>query len=336
MKSSFLVSIVLSALVSVPALAQTNRPRRVQQKPSVTKPAAPAASTQTTSQAVSATAAAEKSSFDKFYERLSIGYFGVFTSPTLEDWDTRNAAISPEYGDTGKHCRKNCDTYAMNLWSQINFAYDFGWLMKFVVIPRWTTYFDNPRDMGAPEDQGTFGLEDFLVGFAGSIITSEDKKFNWFIRPGMRLPTSRFSRDYDHPAFGQITHQLEVAHFITYDFNPQWQLGLQLQQRFWIFENRYNYSRARFLTSPYVSYAVADTTKLQVYYNHFLENNKRWKSVNGKDPVFKDVWQELQIGVAQDITKTVNVMPYLGLFVNDVPFSSRSAYLGAWISWKIK
>lgn len=344
MKSSFLVSIVLSAFVCVTASAQTNRARRVQQRPAAQKPAAakPATqattTTQTTTQATSETPAAEKSPFDRFYDRLAISYFGVFTSPTLEDWDSSNAAISPDWGDTGKTCRKNCDTYAMNLWNQVNFAYDFGWKMKFVFIPRWTVYFANPRDMdrSAGEDRAMLGLEDFLVGFAGTIFSTEDKKFNWFIRPAMRLPTSHFTRHYDHPTFGQITHQLELAHFLTYDPNPQWQFGLMLQQRMWVYEYRYNPSRLRLLTAPYISYAVTEKTKVQLYYQNMIENNKRWESINGKKPVFKDYYQDALLAVGHDITPTVNLMPYVGVFVNDVPLSMRSAYLGAWISWKIK
>ena len=348
MKSSFLVSIVLGAIVSVSAWGQTRTTRRAQ-KPigTITKPAAkPAAktaapatsTTQTSTQAVSETTAAEKSSFDKFYDRLAISYFGVFTSPTLEDWNSANAAISPQFGDTGKRCRKNCDTYAMNLWNQVNFAYDFGWKMKFVLIPRWTVYFANPRDMdrSAGEDRAMVGLEDFLVGFAGVIVASEDKKFNWFVRPAMRLPTSHFTRHYNHPVFGQITNQVELAHFITYDPNPQWQFGLQLQQRMWVYDYRYNPSRLRFYTSPYISYAATESTKIQLYYQNMIENNKRWKSVNGKDPVFKDVYQDIMFGVAHDVTPRMNVMPYLGFFVDDIPHSSRSAYIGAWVSYKIK
>jgi hypothetical protein len=72
------------------------------------------------------------------------------------------------------------------------------------------------------------------------------------------------------------------------------------------------------------------------YYQNMLENNKRYKSINGKNPVFKDVYQDIMLGVARDITPTFNLMPYLGLFVNDVPLSTRSAYLGMWIGWKVK
>lgn len=352
MKSSFLICFALSALVSVPALAQTNRrraqPARVQTTPK--RVAAPkktvAPRTQTTTQAVSTTKAAEKSPFDRFYDRLSLGYFGVFTSPNLQRMNAANAALSPEFGDTGRECRKNCDTYAMNLWSQVNIAYDFGWIMKFVIIPRWTIHFANPSDMSRSvgEDRAMIGLEDALVGVAGVVLASEDKKFNWFIRPAMRLPTSHFSRTYNQtdnattgkPGVGRITNQLEIAHFITYDPNPKWQYGLMLQQRLWVYEYRINPTRLRYYTSPYVSYAIRETTKIQLYYQNMIENNKRWESINGKKPVYKDVWQDVMLSVAQDVTPRMNVMPYVGLYVNDVPLSMQSAYIGAWISYKIK
>ncbi len=351
MKSSFLLTMLLSALVSFSALGQTNRARRVQQKPAApaaSKPAAATTTTQTSTQSVATASAADKTPFQRFYDRLSIGYFGVYTSPTLENWNSRNAAISPALGDarldgtddteTGR-CRKNCDTYAMNIWNQVNFGYDFGWIMKFVFIPRATIYLANPGDMnrGVGEDRAMIGLEDFLVGFAGSIVTSEDKKFNWFIRPAMRLPTSHFSRNYKSGAFGDITHQLEVAHFITYDPNPQWQIGLQLQQRFWIYEDRYSPDRLRFYTSPYISYAPSEKTKIQAYYQSMIENNKRSKNIGDrKEPSFRDIYQDVMVGVAHDVTPTLNIMPYVGYFVDDIPLSMRSAYLGAWISYKIK
>lgn len=351
MKSSFLVSIVLSALVSVSAFAQTNRPARakqkqrpvaVQQKPAKKAVAKPVtvpvpATTQTTTQAVTETKAAEKSAFDKFYDRLSINYFGVYTSPVLKKWNSANAAISKEWGDTGRKCTLNCDTYAQNVWNQVNFAYDFGWKMKFVFIPRWTVYLSNPRDMSpsAGEDRAMIGLEDFLTGFAGVIWASENKKVNWFIRPAMRLPTSHFTRHYENGAFGQITNQVELAHFITYDANAQWQFGLQMQQRMWVYDYRFNPSRLRFYTSPYVQYAINEKTRVAVYYQSMIENNKRWESVNGKKPIFKDYYQDVMVAFGRDLTDRFSIMPYIGYFVDQTPHSTQNAYLGSWISYKI-
>ena len=65
------------------------------------------------------------------------------------------------------------------------------------------------------------------------------------------------------------------------------------------------------------------------------ENGKRWKSINGKTPVFKDTWQNTMVGVAKDITPKLNIFPYVGTFVNR-PLSDKSFWVGAWISYQIK
>ena len=67
-----------------------------------------------------------------------------------------------------------------------------------------------------------------------------------------------------------------------------------------------------------------------------LENNKRNKSINGKNPVYKNMWQNAYIGVGKDITPKLNVYPYISAFVNDVPFSMRSLWTGLWVSYTIK
>src|SRR5690606_12081770 len=137
------------------------------------------------------------------------------TTPDFEQWEDNHAAISPEY-ELGPDCN-NCDTYSFNLWSQVNFSYNFGAAMKFNVIPRWTTFFATPKDQD-PGERGTFMLEDMLVGFSGVILSSADKRFNWWMRPGVRLPTSHFTRNYNHAEFGRLTHGLELTQTFTYDF----------------------------------------------------------------------------------------------------------------------
>jgi hypothetical protein len=67
-----------------------------------------------------------------------------------------------------------------------------------------------------------------------------------------------------------------------------------------------------------------------------LENNKRWESINGKKPSYRNVWQNAYIGVAKDVTPKLNLFPYISAFVNDVPFSMRSFWAGLWISYSIK
>lgn len=335
MKSSFLLFLILGALLTSSVFGQT--------KPKKAAAVAPKKTTTTSTPAASQVAEAPKTSFDKFYERLSVGYFGVLTSPPLKKWDSRYASLSPEFSG-GDPC-VNCDTYSANLWSQFNFAYNFGGKMKFNLLPRFTTFFDEAPAQGQGQ-RGTVLIEDMLIGFSGVIVSSEDKKFNWWMRPALRLPTSKFVRDYnqkDDPrtpepndGFGRITTQVELLNSFTYDFNPKFQLGFFFSTRYWIHENRWNHSRNRLYSAPNFTYTINDTTKISAYYEHMLENNKNWKSINGKNPIYYDVWQNAYIGVMKDITPKLNVYPYISAYVNDVPFSTRSFFLGAWISYTIK
>ena len=329
MKSSFLFFLILGAFLATQASAQTKiKTKKIIKTTTVT----------TIAKAATPVAEAPKSSFDKFYERLSIGYFGAVTAPTLQNWNSDYAATSPE---TSGNC-KNCDSYAFNLWSQVNFGYNFGAKFKFNIIPRFTVFFDSPKTQ-EPGERGNVLIEDALVGFSGVLYTSENKKFNWWMRPGIRLPTSHASRHYNNkdskengPGFGRLTYNLEITNSFTYDFDPKFQLGLSYQNRYWIFENRYNASRNRHYIAPNFTYTINETTKLIGYYENMLENNKRWKSINGKNPSYRNIWQNAYIGVGKDVTSKLNVYPYISAFVNDVPFSLRSFWIGAWISYTIK
>lgn len=316
MKSSFLLTLVLSALAANVALAQIS-----------TKPSAQDLKPNT------------KTSFQKFSDRLKIGYFGVLTTPHFDDMEKgqwRNAAISPEYGNAPKGQAKNQDTWPTNIWNQISFNFNFGAKMNFVVNPRFMVPLASSRDMKEPEDRALIMVDDVLVGFQGVVYSSEDKKFNLWIRPGMRLPTSKASRNSGNGGFGNTTRQLEIGYNPTYDFNKTWQLGIFGQVRQWVYEERYTYARLRFYTAPYVQYTINDTTRLQAYYEHMWENFRNWESVNDKKPVFKDKWQNIMLGVSHDITSKFNVMPFVNCFVNDTPITDKSFWVGAWISYQIK
>ena len=83
-------------------------------------------------------------------------------------------------------------------------------------------------------------------------------------------------------------------------------------------------------------YSINDTTRIQAYYQNIIENDRRWESINGKKPVFKDYYQDIILGVNKDVTKKLNIYPFLGMFIDDVPLSDKSFYVGAWISYQIK
>ncbi len=283
-----------------------------------------------------------KSTFDKFYDRLKISYFGVFTSSNLESWDQSRASISPEWGISNSGNDKNSDTWPVNLWNQIAFRYNFGWKMDFVVAPRWVTMLGSTKRMAEPEDNSFIMLDDALVGLQGTVLSSANGKFNWWMRPATRLPTSRVNRTNGNRTFGTITRQMEVMNVLSYDFTTDFQLGLYAQARMWVYEQRYNETRLRYYLSPYVTYKLNDKTSLQAYYEVTWENDRRHPSLESsaagkpQPPAYKDYWQNVMIAVGRDITPKLNVMPYIATYVNDVPLSMRSAWFGAWISYSIK
>lgn len=283
----------------------------------------------------------EKKTFDKFYDRLRIGYFGVVTTPHLDDIDRgkwRNAAVSPEWGNAPKGKGKNQDTFPTNVWNQVSFNYNFGAKMNFVVNPRFIVSLAHEKDIGtsAPEDRSTVFLDDVLLGFQGVVYSSEDKKLNIWIRPGLRLPTSRPSRNLTNRGDGAITHQPELAYLPTYDFNKTWQVGIFGQVRSWIMEDQYNLDRLRLYTAPYVQYTIDDVSRVQLYYEDILETDRRGKPQGDRNPVFKNYWQNVFMGYSRDYTSKFNAMPFIGCFVNDTPITDKSVWFGAWVSYQIK
>nr|MBA2404117.1 hypothetical protein [Bdellovibrionales bacterium] len=106
--------------------------------------------------------------------------------------------------------------------------------------------------------------------------------------------------------------------------------------RIWIYEDRYNLSKHRILNSLWTSYAVSEKAKVQMYYDFWIQNGNRWKSINDKEPVYKDVWQSLSLGYSYDVTPKLNVTPLLSAFINDPEFSAESTFLQVWVSYAIK
>ncbi|HXH75789.1 MAG TPA: hypothetical protein VNJ08_12520 [Bacteriovoracaceae bacterium] len=293
MKSSFLVSLILTGLVTTTVYAQTST--------------------------VAATTTEEKSSFDKFNERLKVGYFGAYSGSSINNWDN----LAPD-----EHGVKD-PSYAHNLFNQFSFNYNFGAKMNFILNPRFTL--NTGRTTGHSEEtNGLLVLEDTLTGFQGVLHSSADKKFNYWTRFALRLPTSRTSRVRD------ITFQPDWAHSFTYDFNTTWQLGLSVSLRQWVYEQRFNADRYRVYVAPNFTYTINDTTKVQAWWETYGEDRL---PAAGKDPKFQEYWQNLMVGVAKDVTPKLNIYPFIGYYINTEYGDERPldpAWLGAWISYQIQ
>jgi hypothetical protein len=335
MKSSFLLALLMTSMISNGAFAQATKKTKPTKKPVAAKPVA----VKPVAAKVESKAPSASSNFQKFYDRLKIGYYGVFTSPHLRDMKNgrwKNASISPEWSRTSKNEHRNQDTWPTNIWHQVTFTYNFGAKMSFVVAPRFMTPLASSEDMKKPEDNSFIMLDDMLVGFAGVIYSSDDKKFNLWVRPGVRLPTSRLNRNSGNGGAGTVTHQLDLSYSPTYDFNNTWQIGIFGQFRQWVIEDQYGFDRFRIITNPFVQYTIDDVSRVQVYYEYITETDRRGKPADERDPVWKDSWQNVTVGYNRDINSKLNLFPFVGVFVNDVPLTDKSVWLGAWISYKIK
>ena len=267
----------------------------------------------------------EKSSFDKFYENLRISYFGAYSGSSIGQWDYR--AVD-EKGTQDK-------SYGNNLFSQVAFAYNFGWKLSFVFSPRFTLNTGTTKHFSAaPTGRGMFAVEDFLTGFQGVVYSSADKKFNAWTRFAFRLPTSRASRAAD------ITFQPEILSNPAYDFNPEWQLGGYVQLRSWVYDQAYTARRFRTYFAPYLQYAVTDKDKIAIWYEIYLENRNNLKSFNGKEVNYQAYWHNAMISYSKDITPQLNFMPFVGYILN-TGYAQKTrpldpAWLGFWLSYVIK
>jgi hypothetical protein len=278
----------------------------------------------------------KKTSFQKFHERLRISAFSVITTPTLYDLSKGNLEYAATSHETQTYERSR-DSIPTNFWNQISFNYNFGAKMNFVFNPRFSLWPVRPKDTTQNPENSFVQVEDFLVGFQGVVYSSTDKKFNLWIRPGLRLPTNRGTRNSGNGGFGTYTNNIELGFSPTYDFNKTWQLGVFGQWRQWIIEDRFNYTRFRFYTAPYVQYTVNDTTRFQLYYESMLENQRNWKSNgNKKDPIFKDIWQNAFIGVSHDVTPKFNAFPFISMFTDNKGITSKDFWFGAWLSYQFK
>lgn len=341
MKSSFLVTLVLSALITNVASAQVaqkknkNQPKKAPVKTKVVKKAA-TTSTQKTEEKVET-----KSGFNKFMDRLKISYSGALTTPNfrdIKDGHWTNAAISPQWDleEDKKNTLhlKNRDTVPTNLYNQVSFNYNFGAMMNFVVNPRFSIQLAPSRDMEFPEDKGAFVWEDTLVGFQGVVLSSEDKKFNLFTRPGIRLPTSKLYRNSTNRGDGYVTYQIDITYDASYTLNNSFQVGVGGQWRQWVIEDNYSFRRVRLSTNPYVQYTINDVSTFTVTYENSLETDSRGK---GETKIrFDDKWQNVMFAYGRDITPKFNLAPFIGCFVDTAPISDQAFWGGFNMSYKIK
>jgi hypothetical protein len=344
MKSSFLFVMMWALLMNL-SLAQQDVGRPAKKPRKITPPSSLQESQTPTTQRLHATPTEEKTHFERFWQRISISYFGILASPNLKDRKSRNAAVSPQWSqDFGGRCRGVCDQYPAFIWSQVAFVYNYGGTMSFSLVPRWSQWLGSPRSEPTAPNGDLVYFEDTLLAVQGVVYQSPNKAVDWWIRPAIRLPMMRTTRLESRPEFGTVTQNVELLGFLTWHINPTWELGLLHQQRVWVYEDRYNLSRVQHYTAPFLWYKLDDKTKIQLFYEHILRHGNAPSAGFPGGPTAaggpwhsRMFWNAVMVGVARDITPKFNLYPYLTTFV-DHPrgIGPHAMFIGAWIQYQFK
>ncbi len=331
MKSLFLVSLIC-LLVAGPAMSQTRRTKKSSQTSSKVRrtkknvPRTPR--TKKTVMPVAEKKVEDKSHSDKFLERLKVIYFSIYSSSPLSSWHADYAAWNT-FTDTGKACPYNCDSIPQNIFNLLILVYNYAPNKSFVIQPRWSFYLGQQGN-----DPSAVVMEDWVASWGYR------HKFNdeWSLdfRPGIRLPFSRGTRNTDDAALGDLTHQPDIQLLVNYNPNKEWSFQYILQNRFWIFEDRYNETRHRIAQTLNTNYQLTEKLQLQHYVEYWFQNDRRRESLNGKSVSYKNNFFNTYGGVSYMVTPKFGVTPLVGFYPNDPNLSWHSTYAQVWFLYLFK
>jgi hypothetical protein len=136
-------------------------------------------------------------------------------------------------------------------------------------------------------------------------------------------------------AHGDLTYQPEITQGFSYKFNADWSLIYWLQDRHWVYEDRYTLDRHRIVQWLQLSQKITDTFQLVYGYDYFLEKDTRAKPV-GADGGYKNTFQNGYVGFYTDITPKFNIQPMLSAWPTDPQFDLKSFWLQVWIGYTFK
>lgn len=328
MKSLFLVTLIC-LMASAPAISQTKRTKKPSQSTSkkirrTKKNTRRSTPTKKTVIPVTEAKVEDKTHYDKFKDRLRVIYFSIYSTSPLTQW---NSDYSPtnSFSDAGKAgCGYNCDnTTPSNLFNLLILVYNYSPSSSFVIQPRWSVNFGQNA-----EDQGLLQLEDWVVSWGHRFKFSDT--FNIDFRPGVRLPFSRGSRNGDRDGLGDLTMQPDIQVLVNWVPGKDWSFQWVIQNRFWVYEDRFNETRHRIAQTFNLNYQYTDKLSLQGYVDYWVENSNRRESLNGKSTSYKQNWFNIYGGPSYMFTSKFGVTPLLGVYADDPNMSWHSLNGQVW------
>jgi hypothetical protein len=328
MKSLFLVPLIC-LMIAGPAMSQTKRTKKSPQNNSkkvrkVKRNTKRVGKTKKTVMPIAETKVEDKSHFDKFNDRLRVIYFSIYSTSPLTQWNSdfapwKTFSDSPKTG-----CGYNCDdSTPSNLFNLLILVYNYSPSSSFVIQPRWSVNFGQNS-----KDQGLLQLEDWVVAWGHRIKFSDT--FNIDFRPGFRIPTSRASRNGDKAGLGDLTGQPDIQVLVNWVPAKDWSFQWVFQNRFWVYEDRFNETRHRIAQTYNLNYQYTDKLSLQGYVDYWLQNSDRRLSLNGKSTSYKQAYFNVYGGPSYMFTPKFGVTPLLGVYADDPNLSWHSLNGQVW------
>lgn len=247
-------------------------------------------------------------------KKLRINYFSEYLGPGFEsrdgnipDVDSKgNAVDNPE---------------PAQFWNQISIGWNVTEQWRLIFNPRFTLQVGNRDDL--PSDDGILRTEDFLVGFQGTLWSSGP--WSVWIRPGYRLPTSRFTRDANWNGEAEWLHIIDRAP----EKDMKWGVGMWTQIRMYVPTEDTTNERWRIYNAPYVTYTFNDKWRAEVFYENTIQHNE----LRGKRDYnyARNTMQSAMTGVTYNINPSLSVFPFIRYYTVR-KFSADTMGLGAWIS----
>lgn len=247
-------------------------------------------------------------------EKLRINYFSEFLGPGFES-ETGNI---PDVDSKGNAVE---NTEPAQLWNQISIGWNVTEQWRLIFNPRFTLQVGQRDDL--PSDDGVLRTEDFLVGFQGTLWSNGP--WSVWIRPGYRLPTSRFTRDANWNGEVEWLHIIDRAP----GTDTKWGVGVWTQARFYVPTEDSTNERWRLYNAPYVTYTINDKWRAEVFYENTIQHNE----LRGKRDYnyARNSMQSAMTGVTYNINPSLSVFPFIRYYTVR-KFSADTMGLGAWIS----
>lgn len=240
------------------------------------------------------------------------------------------------YPDVNKNGNYVAGDDPVSAWNQLSFRWKVSDAYHAFINPRFSTHFASTKRIRAANrsaaaggsktsDDGMFRNEDWLLGFQGVAWKSESTGWSLFIRPGYRLPTSRFTRNNNWGGEAELLYTMDWAGASNWGFGYWHMIRVYMPKyKNLSFERSGDSSgneRHRQYIAPYFTYKLSDTVKIEGYYEHQINRNYEIGQANRGYFHYKRTRAQhtANLGISFPVNPSLSLYPFI-----------RAYQLGTW------